>query len=146
MPCLQVLSLESDRARAEASTSKAKAEVADLQQCCDKLELQNKLLQKLLEIQQKHNRVHVKGLHRFLESDSFQVKDQLSSLDLSTSSSLGSIVDPGNDSGSSGDDELRHELLSSADLSQGVLPPSLLLGFSQQRLEHKRHVKSHKRK
>ena len=141
-----MLSLESDRARAEVSTSKAKAEIADLQQSCEKLELQNQLLQKLLEIQQKHNRVHVKGLHRFLQSDSFQVKQQLSSLDLSTSSSLASIADLGNDNSSSGEDKLREELLSSADLCQKVLPPSLLLGFSQQRPKHKRHFKSHKRK
>lgn len=144
--CLcQVLSLETDRAKAESSSRKAKAEVADLQQTCDKMELQNHLLQKLLEIQLKHNRVHVKGLRLFLESDSFQLRQQMSSIALSSSPSSSSFG-VNSDSDSSRESASRDNLLSSADIQQKVLPPSLLVSGGLRMHKHKQRLKGHRHK
>ena len=138
-----MLALESERAKAESSCRKAKAEVADLQQACDKLEVQNQLLQKLQDIQLKHNRVHVKGLHRFLESDSFQLRQQLSSIALSSSPSSSSL-DISNNSDNDRDADRTDEFLSSADLKQRLMPPSLLMSGGFRVHKHKQRLKGHR--
>lgn len=142
LDCLQVLALETDRAKAESNYTKARAGLADLQQVCDKMQLQNQLLQKLLDIQLKHNRAHVTGLHRFLESDSFQNRPPLSDVDLSSPST--SSIDVSSESDTSRGPGRRGDVFSSADLEQSIMPPSLLMSGGIRMHRHKSHRKGNK--
>lgn len=131
--------LENERAKAANAAQDACAEVADLQQICDRFELQNRLLQKLLDVQQKHNRNKVESIQRFLNHD----VDQLSDLTVSSSrSSDASDSEEENSAGKHMEDLLR------ALMQQRNMPPSLLMNAGLTRHRSKRrspgHSKSHK--
>ena len=136
--------LENERTKAANAAEDARAEVADLQQMCDRFELQNRLLQKLLDVQQKHNRSKVESIQRFLNCDI----DQLSDLTVSSSrSSDASDSEEENSAGKRMEDLLRAFHIVE---QQRNMPPSLLSngGLRTSRHRSKRrspgHSKSHK--
>lgn len=134
--------MENERVKAANAAQDARAEVADLQQMCDRFELQNRLLQKLLDIQQKHNRSKVDSIQRFLNHDI----DQQSDLTVSSSrSSDASDSEEENSAGKRMEDLLRAFHVVE---QQRNMPPSLLSNVGLTRHSPKRrspgHSKSHK--
>ena len=109
---------------------------------CDRFELQNRLLQKLLDVQQKHNRGKVESIQRFLNHE----VDQLS--DLTVSSSRSSDASDTEEDSSAG--RRMEDLLQAFRVveQQGNMPPSLLSHGGLKRHRSKRrspgHSKSHK--
>ena len=137
-----MLILENERAKAANAAQDAHAEVADLQQLCDRLELQNRLLQKLLDVQQKHNKSKVDSIQRFLNHD----VDQHSFSTVSSSrSSDASDSGEENSAGKRMEDLLRAFHVVE---QQRSMPPSLLSNGGLTRHRSKRrspaHSKSHR--
>ena len=134
--------LEGERTKAANATQTARADVADLQQMCGRFELQNRLLQKLLDVQQKHNRSKVDSIQRFLNHE----MDQLS--DLTVSSSRSSDASDSEEDNSAG--RRMEDLLQAFRVveQQRSMPPSLLSNGGLLRHRSKRrspgHSKSHK--
>lgn len=134
--------MENERAKAANAAEDGRAEVADLQQMCDRFQLQNRLLQKLLDVQQKHNRSKVESIQRFLNHD----VDQQSDLTVSSSrSSDASDSEEENSAGKRMEDLLRAFHVVE---QQRNMPPSLLSNGGLTRHRSKRrspgHSKSHK--
>lgn len=134
--------MEGERTKAANATQNARADVADLQQMCDRFELQNKLLQKLLDVQQKHNRGKVESMQRFLNHE----VDQLS--DLTVSSSRSSDASDSEEESSAG--QRMEDLLQAFRVveQRRNMPPSLLpnggLGRHRSKRRSPGHSKSHK--
>lgn len=134
--------LENERAKAANAAQDAHAEVADLQQLCDRFELQNRLLQKLLDVQQKHNRSKVESIQRFLNHEIDQHSD------LTVSSSRSSDASDSEEEHSAG--KRMEDLLRAFHVveQQRNMPPSLLSNGGLTRHRSKRrspgHSKSHK--
>ena len=146
---LQVLVLEDERNKAVADAQEACSEIADLQQRCNRSEMQNRLLQKLLDVQQKHNRSKVDSIQRFLNSNSYPGDGCLSEYSVSTDSSSANEGSAEGDSSA----ELRMQDLLRAfrvieqQRSTTAMPPSLLpyAGLERQKTKrHASHRKSHK--
>lgn len=140
--CFKVLRLEDERIRAAKDAREARSEVADLQQTCDKFELQNRLLQKLLDVQQKHNRSKVDSIQRFLSTGSYPGDDQLSSVSASSSS--------GEEDNSEDDSSAEHrmeDLLRAFHVieQQRNMPPALLSNGGLKRHKSKRHHSGHRK-
>lgn len=137
-----MLILEGERTKAANATQIARTDVADLQQVCDRFELQNRLLQKLLDVQQKHNRGKVESIQRFLNHE----VDALS--ELTVSSSRSSDASDSEEEGSAG--RRMEDLLQAFRVveQQRNMPPSLLSNGGLKRHKSKRrspgHSKNHK--
>ena len=116
----------------------AQAEGADLQQVCDRLGLQNRLLQKLLDVQQKHNRSKVESIQRFLSTGFDQASD------VSVSSSNSSDQSDSEEENSAG--QRMEDLLRAFHVveQQRNMPPSLLANGGLHRHRSKRRSPGHR--
>ena len=147
---IQVLALEKDRRKAVADAQDARSEVADLQQTCDRVELQNKLLQKLLDVQQKHNRNKVESIQRFLTSGSWYSGANVAS-DISTSSSSSNSSECSDEEDNSSDaastEHRMEDLLRAFHVieQQRNMPPALLSNGGLKRHKPKHHSSKHKK-
>jgi len=137
----QVLVLEDERTKAAAGAREAQSELADLQHTCDRFELQNRLLQKLLDVQQKHNRSKVDSIQRFLNTGSYPGDDCVSDVTVSSSNSDEDHSDDDSSAGHRMEDLLRafHVIE-----QQRNMPPALLSNGGVKRHKSKRHSLGHK--
>ena len=141
------MALEKDRRKAVADAEDARSEVADLQQTCDRSELQNRLLQKLLDVQQKHNRSKVESIQRFLKSGSwYRGDDLLSTISASSSSSECSDEDTNSNADSSGEHRME-DLLRAFHVieQQRNMPPALRLHGGLKQHKSKRRLSKHRK-
>ena len=138
----QVLALEGERTKAAADACEVRSELADLQHTCDRFELQNRLLQKLLDVQQKHNRSKVDSIQRFLKTSTYSADSAVSEV------SMGSSGSDEEDSDDDSSAEHRMEDLLRAfhvNEQQRNMPPSLLPNGGLKKHKSRRHSPSQKK-
>jgi hypothetical protein len=138
----QVLALEGERSKAAADACEVRSELADLQHTCDRFELQNRLLQKLLDVQQKHNRSKVDSIQRFLNTSTYSADSAVSEVSMGSS---GSDEEDSDDDSSA--EHRMEDLLRAFHVieQQRNMPPSLLPNGGLKKHKSRRHSPSQKK-
>ena len=134
--------MEGERSKAVGDARETRSDLADLQHTCDRFELQNRLLQKLLDVQQKHNRSKADSIQRFLNTGSYPEDDTLSDVSVGSSCS-----DEGNSDDDSSAEHRMEDLLRAFHVieQQRNMPPSLLPHGGMKKHKSKRHSPSHRK-
>eukprot|EP00891_Asterochloris_glomerata_P002410 jgi/Astpho2/2410/Aster-x1073 len=123
----QVSTLEEERARAAQEAQAAQQRAAELQEGKRRFEWQSALLQRLMEVQLKHNKTKTQSLRRMLESDLVPIEEVIASIGVSSSSD--------SEDSSEGDAEASSQ---EGDV-QRQMPPSLQHGGGGARRSRQKH-------